>query len=165
MPSVYKHHNKIPFDEFIQQVKQEKHDPYDVLSDFAAYLKEEKTKPNELRSKVKRAYKFLRYCEIEVDLDDFHDSVPLPRQEFPDFEGTEKQQIVEVLENCAGNMRLKTGLILMAAMGCRSVEACAVRLSDIDFAKGQLTFRKEYTKMRIQRTRPMTAELAKQLQL
>ena len=162
---VHKQHDKIPFDDFIKQVQKGKYDPYDVLADFAAYLKEQKTKPNEIRAKVKRVYKFLRYCKIEADLEDFHDRVPLPRQEFPDFEGTEKQQIVELLENCAGAQRLKTGIMLYGAMGCRAIEGCAVRLCDVDFDKEQITFRKEYTKMRVERIRPMTAELVKQLRI
>lgn len=62
-------------------------------------------------------------------------------------------------------MRLKTGIILMAAMGCRAIEACAVRNCDIDFERGQITFRKEYSKMRVERARLMTVELVRQLQV
>lgn len=159
------HDKKVPFDDFIGQIKKGKRNPYDVLAEFAAYLKDQNTKPNEIRQKVHRVYKFLRFCQVKVNREDFHDNVPLPKQEFPDFEGTEKAQIVEVLNNCEGLPRLKTAIMLFGAMGCRAIEGCAVRNSDVDFEKEQITFRKEYTKTKVERTRPMTKELKKQLQI
>jgi len=160
---VYTHYDKVPFDSFMEQIREGKQDPYDVLADYASYLKKEKnTKPNEMRQKVHRVYKFLRFCKVKINREDFHENVSLPKQEFPDFEGLEKQQIVELLNSCEGLPRLKTAIILFGAMGCRAIEGCAVRNCDIDFDKQQITFRKEYTKTKVERTRPMTNELKKQ---
>lgn len=88
---VHSHYDKKPFDDFItKQVKAKgKPDPYDLLTEFAAYLKAEGTKPNEIRAKVKRVYKFLRSWGIAINNEDFRDRVTLPRQEFPDFEGAD----------------------------------------------------------------------------
>lgn len=95
---VFSGYQKKPLDDFIKQIKTDgKPDPYDFLTEFAAYLKARGAKPNELRQKVKRAYKFLRYCGTDINQEDFCDRVTLPRQEFLDFEGAEKTQIVELL--------------------------------------------------------------------
>lgn len=141
-------------------------DPLDILSDYAAWLKKSGQKPNQIRQLVKGAKQFLRSKVVgaRIDNDDFRENVALPRQEFPDFEGTEKSQVVELLNSCK-NQRLKTALMLYAAMGRRAVEGCALRHSDIDYENETLTFRAGTEKMRRTRTRTMTKELKRQLQL
>jgi integrase len=163
----FKKYNHAPsFDDFLAHVKDGKPDPYELLSEYAAWLSKEGYKANQLRQLVRSAKKFLRSKIVgaKIDNDDFKENVDLPRQEFPEFEGTEKSQIVELLTGCK-NQRLKTALMLFAAMGPRAIEGCAVRRMDVDYPNETITIRKEYAKMRKERTRPMTKELKAQLQL
>jgi integrase len=160
---IYKTYNQ-PFDDYVEALKLQKPEQaYDLLADYTAYLKPI-NKTNELRQKVKRAYKFLKFCGVDMDAEDFREQVTLPRGEFPDFEGTEKGDIVDLLNNCK-NMRLKTALMIYAAMGPRKTQACAIRNSDVDLEKETITFRKEYAKMRAEYTRQMTRELAEQIRI
>lgn len=151
-------------DEILSKVATGEIDPYDLLAEFAAYLKEINVKPNEIRQKTKMSRKFLRFCGAKINNEDFTDNVPLPKSQTPEFNGVEKAQIVEILNYCK-NQRLKTAIMLYAATGCRAVEGCAVRLCDINFENNTITFRKEYTKTKRERIRPMTRELAKQIQI
>lgn len=154
------------FDAFLAEVKNGKPDAYELLSDFAAWLSSQGYKPNQLRQLVRTAKKFLRSRIVgaDIDNDDFRDNVDLPRQEFPEFEGTEISQIRELLRACK-NQRLKTALMLYASMGLRAIEGCAIRRMDIDYDKETITIRKEFAKMGKERTRPMTQEMKAQLQL
>jgi integrase len=151
------------YDDVLANLKDGKIDPYDLLADFAATLGKDH-KVNHLRTKVKQARKFLKFCGVKIDLEEFQESVPLPRKEFPDFDGTEKAQIVELLNNTK-NQRLKTAMIMFGATGCRAQEGCSVTLSNIDFEANTITFPAKSTKMRKERTRPMTQELASQLKI
>jgi len=154
------------FDAFLAEVKGGKHDPYNLLSEYAEYLTEKGTKANQIRQLVKAAKQFMKHRIVgaAIDNDDFRENVSLPRQEFPDFEGTEKSQVVELLQSC-DNQRLKTALMLFAAMGPRAIEGCAVRHTDINYENETITFRAKFAKMRRERTRPMPKELKSQLQL
>lgn len=144
-------------------VKDSAINPYDLLADYASWLRSEGASTNDIILKVKTSKKFLRFCGITIDNEDFKDNVTLPRREHPEFIALDKNRIVELLNACK-DMRLKTALMLFGAMGCRALEGCAVRLCDVDFDKNLMTFRAEYTKMRHERTRPMTSELKSQLQ-
>lgn len=160
---IYKTYPGKPYDDVLAECKDTTGiiNPYDLLADYAASLGKDH-KPNQLRQKVKAAKKFLRFCGAKIEQEDFADNVPLPRKEFPEFAGVEKSQIVELLNNTK-NQRLKTALIMLGATGCRAKEGCSVTLSNVDFDANTITFPARYTKMRKERTRPMTRELATQL--
>ena len=55
----------------------------------------------------------------------------------------------------------------MASNGPRPIELCAVRECDVDLNSdpATITYRAEYSKMRVARTRPLTIEAANQLRL
>ena len=55
-------------------------------------------------------------------------------------------------------MQLRTFLMGNALFGARPLELCAVRECDIDWNTGEITFRAEYSKMRVARKRKMNAE-------
>ena len=120
---VFKAYPGKPYDDVIADLKEAKINPYDMLADYAAFLGNDH-KVNHLRSKVKQARKFLKFCGVKIDIEDFQESVPLPRKEFPDFDGIEKSQIVQLLNNTK-NQRLKTALIMFGATGCRAKEGCS----------------------------------------
>jgi len=150
-------------DKFIEEMKEGHVNPYDLLSDYALFLKKEmKVKDEDLRQKGKIARVFLRFAGVKIDIEEFKEQVPLPRKVQPELEPAEKKDIIELLNSCK-NQRLKTAIMMCASLGCRIQEACGVRNNDFDVDKGTITFRGENTKTKVTRTRPMTAELVKQI--
>jgi integrase len=149
-------------DAFLEEVKEGKHDPYDLLAEFASFLQKDGDKANNVRQKVKIAKKFLRFAHVPVNNEDFQEYVSLPKRVRPDLQAVEKAQIVDLLNNCK-NQRLKLALLMCASIGSRILENCAVRNGDVNFEKMTITFPGEWTKTRVERTRRMSKELAKQI--
>lgn len=73
--------------------------------------------------------------------------------------------IRKLLLNCH-NSKLKAYLLELASAGLRASEACAIRLSDIDFTNRptKIHVRKEYTKTRVSREIWISDEATKYLQ-
>ena len=153
---------KTSIDAFLAEIKEGKRNPYDLLAEFAMFLQRDGDKSNELRQKVKIAKKFLRFGGAPVNNEDFQEYVSLPKRIRPELQAAEKEQIIELLNNCK-HQRLRTAILMCAATGCRILEACAVKNSDVNFEKMTITFPGEYTKTKVERTRRMTKELAKQI--
>jgi integrase len=168
---VYRRYDKTPVDEFLEQIKAGKYDPYDILTEYSGFLRNErlpesKLTANVIRFRVKTARKFFRFNKILVTAEDFKELVPLPRKEQPPKEGIDKATLATYLNACK-NIQLKTALHLMACNGPRPIELCAVRECDVnlDSDPAIITYRAEYSKMRVARTRPLTREAANQLRL
>jgi integrase len=154
---------KTSMDAFIETLKSGKVDPYEFLADYAMFLKKEmKVNNDDLRQKGKIARVFLRSAGVKIDLEEFKEQVVLPKKVQPELEPAEKSQIIDLLNGCK-NQRLRTAILMCASLGCRIQEACGVRNNDVNLEKGTITFRGEITKTRVTRTRPMTAELIKQV--
>ena len=159
-------------DAFIEDMKNGKQDPYDVLSGFAAYLvnsrtKDQKVSANTVRQFVILSKKFARVSGVKsINNDDFKELVTLPRKEQPIKEALEKKDVVEILNACK-DIKLRTALLLLASTGGRSAELFSLRVKDVNLEGGYptVTFRKEYTKTRQARTRPLTREAVLTLQL
>jgi integrase len=169
---VYRRYNKTQVDNFLEQIKAGKYDPYDILTEYAGFLRNERP-PNEskltanvIRFRVKTARKFFRFNKILVTTEDFNELVPLPRKEQPPKKGIDKTTVATYLNACK-NIQLKTALHVMASNGPRPIELCAVRECDVDLDSdpATITYRAEYSKMRVARTRPLTREAANQLRL
>jgi integrase len=169
---VYRRYNKTPVDNFLEQIKAGKYDPYDILTEYAGFLRNErpttesKLTANVIRFRVKTARKFFRFNKILVTTEDFNELVPLPRKEQPPKKGIDKTTVATYLNACK-NIQLKTTLHVMASNGPRPIELCAVRECDVDLNSdpATITYRAEYSKMRVARTRPLTREAANQLRL
>jgi integrase len=169
---VYRRYNKTPVDNFLEQIKAGKYDPYDILAEYSGFLRNErhstksKLTANVIRARVKTARKFFRFNKILVTVEDFNELVPLPRKEQPPKEGIDKSKVARYLNACK-NIQLKTALHVMASNGPRPIELCAVRECDVnlDSDPATITYRAEYSKMRVARTRPLTREAADQLRL
>lgn len=134
---VYRRYNKTPVDNFLEQIKAGKYDPYDILTEYAGFLRNERP-PNEskltanvIRFRVKTARKFFRFNKILVTTEDFNELVPLPRKEQPPKKGIDKTNVARYLNACK-NIQLKTALHVLASNGPRPIELCAVRECDVD---------------------------------
>jgi integrase len=77
-------------------------------------------------------------------------------------EALNREDIVKILEACT-SVKLKTFVLCLAATGLRSSECCSIRLMDIDFKKGKISIRGEFTKTKQDHYVFMTSELAEQL--
>jgi integrase len=170
---VYRRYDKTPVDNFLEQIKAGKYDPYDILTEYSGFLRiekrpntENKLTANVIRARVKTARKFFRFNKILVTVEDFNELVPLPRKEQPPKKGIDKTDVARYLNACK-NIQLKTALHVMASNGPRPIELCAVRECDVDLNSdpATITYRAEYSKMRVARTRPLTREAANQLRL
>jgi len=169
---VYRRYNKTPVDDFLKQIKAGKYDPYDILTEYSGFLRdgrpntESKLTANVIRARVKTVRKFFRFNKILVTVEDFNELVPLPRKERPSKKGIDKTDVAGYLNACK-NIQLKTALHVMASNGPRPIELCAVRECDVnlDSDSATITYRAEYSKMRVARTRPLTREAATQLRL
>src|SRR5215204_1893949 len=169
---VYRRYNKTLVDNFLEQIRAGKYDPYDILTEYSGFLRNERP-PNEskltanvIRARVKTARKFFRFNKILVTVEDFNELVPLPRKEQPPKKGIDKTDVASYLNACK-NIQLKTALHVMASNGPRAIELCAVRECDVnlDSNPATITYRAEYSKMRVARTRPLTREASNQLRL
>jgi integrase len=161
---VYRRYDKTPVDKFLEQIKAGNYDPYEILTEYSGFLRNER--PNEskltanvIRARVKTARKYFRFNKIVVTIEDFNELVPLPRKEQPPKKGLDKTNVARYLNACK-NIQLKTALHVMASNGPRPIELCAVRECDVnlDSDPATITYRAEYSKMRVARTRPLTRE-------
>lgn len=157
-----------------------RYDPYELLAEFLIYLQEEQSKINKLgtnrvRHIVSVAKKFLRMCGLKIYNEDFHELVYLPRLVKTDKAPVSKTDVTTTLNACE-DIRLKTAVLTLAGgSGPRPIEACALRNMDCNFLEvddalfespsffPMVTFRAEYTKMRIERVRRITKECARQM--
>lgn len=176
---VFIKYDGIELDDFIEEIKKDKHNPYDVLAEFAAFLKNEKKgsknggrsiSSNSINFITVTTRKFLRFSGVPVDKEDFKEYVSLPRKERAEMEALDKADVIEILNGCNGQHRLKVFLLFLAATGARAIEAASVRIADLNLEPkdGELptvTFRSSTTKTRQTRTCYLTSELATQLKL
>lgn len=74
--------------------------------------------------------------------------------------------MVKILNACK-DIKLETALLLLASSGGRSAEVFSLRIKDVNLEGGHptVTFRKEYTKTRQARTRPLTRQAVQLLEL
>jgi integrase len=160
-----------------------RYDPYDILAEFLIYLQDEQSKINKLgvnrvRHIVSVAKKFLRMSGVKIYNEDFHELVSLPRKVTAEKAPISKIDVANIL-NAAEGIRLKTAIMMLAGgSGPRPIEACAVRNMDCNFLEEEdiddktlnsnkfvpiITYRAEFTKMRKERIRFITKELARQM--
>jgi integrase len=168
---VYRRYNGTSVDIFLEHIKAGDYDPYDILTEYSGFLRDERQDENKLtanviRILVKTVRKFFRFNKIGITVEDFNELVPLPRKEQPTKKAIDKSDVARYLNACK-NIQLKTALHVIAANGPRPIESCAVRECDVnlDSDPATITYAAEYSKMRVARTRPLTREAANQLRL
>src|SRR5215216_1197502 len=161
-------------DQVIDELKTDngKTDPYDLLSGFVAYLRQEEgiENPNTIRYLVITARNFLEYHDIEISPRKFKLRVRLPKSIIRHKEAISKEEIREILLKCS-DIKLKTYVMLLAATGMRATEALALRHKDFDFdfdydnknnRQAFVRIRGEFTKTRTDRYVFLTREMVEQ---
>jgi integrase len=149
------------------KIKKTKMDPYDLLSRYILYLKQESNNsiaPNSLKNHVTTIKNFLEYSDIDISPRKFKLKIRLPKIVRKNKEALSKEDVVDILNACS-DIRLKTYVMFLAAGGFRAVEALSVRVKDLDLESkpSHVFVRGEYTKTRADRIVFLTEEVTQQL--
>ena len=155
----------------IKEIIQGIMDPYDVLSEYCAYLRNYRSSDSEnvsiltIKQRVVTAKNFLEYYDVDISPRKFKLKIKLPKSIRREKEALSKEDIVNILNACS-DIRLKTYVMLLASTGCRATEALSIRLSDcyLDITPARIFIRGEYTKTRVDRRVLLTSEIKSQLQ-
>lgn len=174
----------ISLDAFIDEIKAGKRDPYDVLGAFSYHLQFEiderfRVDNNTVNKRVNTAKLFLRSCKCPVTTEDFKDNVDVPAKSQSDKAPIDQKDAAEFIAH-AQSLRLQTAVNFMGATGPRPIEACAVRLRDLELDEPvpavvakvvkkaetpHITFRAEFAKTRRSRRRRLTREAANRVRI
>jgi integrase len=157
---------KATVDDIIKKIKEGICDPYDVLSNYSAYLQSSSNNISSLtlKQRVVTAKNFLEYHDVDISPRKFKLKVKLPKVIRKNKEALSKEDIVDILNACS-DIRLKTYVMFLAETGCRAVEPLSVRICDLDFNSkpARVFIRGEYTKTKVDRYVLLTQEIISQL--
>ena len=154
-------------DNLMQKIKKCSTDPYDVLSNFIAYLQDNNNISTlTLKQWVITAKNFLEYHDVDISPRKFKLKVKFPKVVKKEKQALDKEDIIEIINACS-DIRLKTYVMLVAATGLRASEALSIRLCDVnpDADPVKVFIRGEYTKTKVDRFVYLTDEAAKQLKI
>jgi integrase len=149
----------------INKIKENAYDPYDVLSAYSSFLRNNSSISTlTLKQRVVTVKNFLEYYDIDISPRKFKLKVKLPKVVRKNKEALSKEDIIDILNACS-DIRLKTYVLLLAGTGMRATEALSIRIKDIDLKSNpaKVFVRGEYTKTRIDRTVFLTEEVKQQL--
>lgn len=93
----------------VAEIKNAKIDPYDLLTGYILFLKQESNNtiaPNSLKNYISTIKNFLEYSDIEISPRKFKLKVRLPKIVRKNKEGLSKEDVVEILNACS-DIRLK----------------------------------------------------------
>jgi integrase len=161
----------INIDKLIQQLKNRRLDPYNVLNDFCIFLHNNCNIGSiTFRDKIITVKTFFEYNDIEINPRKFKLKVKFPKTVFRHKEAIDKEDIIKILNGCS-DLRLKTYVMLLASTGLRATEALSIRLKDLDISTirsnefAKLTIRGEYTKTKVDRYVFLTKEMSNQIKI
>jgi len=117
-------------DTLLIKIKDGNQDTYDLLNDYAAYLKNCNINALTLKQRIVTVKNFLEYHD--VDIRKFKVKVKLPKIIRKKKEAISNQDVTNILNIC-NNLRLRTYVMLLASSGMRATEALSIRLQDLDF--------------------------------
>src|ERR671931_2789795 len=118
----------------------------------------------------------MRFCKCPVNREDFKDNVSIPDKTQCEKEAIDHKEVSEFAH--AQSLRLLTAVNFLGATGPRPIEACAVRLREIELDepipavvakvvkqsdKPYITFRAEFAKTKKSRRRRLTKESANRI--
>ena len=126
---------------------------YEVLDQFVSYLLKQHIANTSLKSYIAVVRSFLEYNDIGISNSKFKRKVKVPKT-YPDAEEPLSLSDIRELLEYNSNHRLRTFILLLTSSGMRAMEACSLRLQDVDFTTDptQITVRKEFSKTKRGRT-------------
>lgn len=114
----------------VSGIKEGSFDVYKVLDNYTGWLVSQKLRPKTVTDYVVAAKKILRYHDVVILNELFHEKVELPKAEEILDEAPTPDQLRLILARC--NLRLKALVLLMATSGARTEEALMLKLEDIN---------------------------------
>jgi integrase len=122
-------------------------DVYKFLDEFVGYLETKNLSKSTMHQYMTSVKSYLQYHDIDIVPYKFKKRVMLPKIPREDESAIDQNDIRTILLQCH-NHRLKTYLLVLASSGARPVEACALRIRDINFDASltKIQIRGEYTK-------------------
>jgi integrase len=156
---------KITLDNLIIDLKDGRQDPYDVLSNYIAYLQNRyNISSGTLKTRIITAKNFLEYYDVDISPRKFKLKVKIPKVIRKNKEALSKEDVIDILNACS-DIRLKTYVMLLAATGFRAVEALSIRIKDLHLGShpAKIFVRGEYTKTKTDRYVFLTEEVVVQL--
>jgi integrase len=126
---------------------------YELLDQFVSYLTRQKISNASLKTYIAVIRSFLEYKDIDISNAKFKRKVKMPRT-YADSEEPLSLADIRLLLEYNSNRRLSTYILLLVSSGMRAMEACSLRLQDVDFTINptRITIRKEYSKTKRIRT-------------
>ena len=140
-------YSSLNVDTIIDSINPETIDVYKFLDKFVTFLQNKQLSKASIKQYVNYVKSYLQYHDVDIVPHKFKKRVMLPKIPQEDAQPIDENDIRTILNQCH-NRRLKTYLLVLASSGARPIEACAIRICDINFdsAPVQLHIRAEYTK-------------------
>jgi len=140
-------------DAIITSVKEGKINQYELLDRFVSYLSKQAVAASSLKSYIAVIRSYLEYNDVDISNSKFKRKVKMPKV-YPDQEEPLTLSDIRQLLEYNSNHRLRAYIILLTSSGMRAMEACSLRLQDVDFSVSptRITIRREYSKTKRIRT-------------
>jgi len=145
--------NDLTLETIIEPLISRKIDVYDLLDDFVSYLQNNnKLNRSTIHQYLAGIRSYLLYNDIDIVNSKFKRRVTIPKNIQEEDQALDQDDIRNILLKC-NNRRLKVYILILASSGLRAIEACAIRLRDLDFQSNptKLHVRGEYTKTKVSR--------------
>jgi integrase len=122
-------------------------DVYKFLGKFVEFIQTKKLAKSSVKKYLNDVKSYLQYHDIDIAPHKFKKRVILPKIPQEDSQPIDANDIRTILNQCH-NRRLKAYLLVLASSGARPIEACAIRVCDINFDSSpvRLHIRADYTK-------------------
>ncbi|MGH9982340.1 MAG: tyrosine-type recombinase/integrase [Nitrososphaeraceae archaeon] len=122
-------------------------DVYKFLDKFVAFFQTKKLSQASINQYLNYVKSYLQYHDVDIVPHKFKKRVLLPKIPREDEQPIDQNDIRAILLQCH-NRRLKTYLLVLASCGVRPIEACAIRVCDINFGTSptELHIRAGFTK-------------------
>jgi integrase len=157
-------YNDLTLETIIEPLISRKIDVYDLLDCFVSYLQNIKLNRSSIHQYLVGIRAYLGYNDIDIVNSKFKRRVTMPKNIQEEEQALDQDDIRNILLKC-NNRRLKVYILILASSGLRAIEACAIRLRDLDFQSNptKLHVRGEYTKTKVSRDIFISDEASKYL--
>ena len=157
-------YNDLTLETIIEPLISRKIEVYDLLDCFVSYLQNIKLNRSSIHQYLVGIRAYLGYNDIDIVNSKFKRRVTMPKNIQEEEQALDQDDIRNILLKC-NNRRLKVYILILASSGLRAIEACAIRLRDLDFQSNptKLHVRGEYTKTKVSRDIFISDEASKYL--